>query len=138
MSARISIRQAERSDIARLRWVRHRGSDQWVFASPLGNEVARIESDAHGAKLVRADGPSEEAPSFEELTRRLLGIPLDPAELTAWLHGRPAPGNVPAQWKVTIDESQPAGAVDLARRLTAQRGDIVVKLVIDEYRVLED
>ena len=138
MSARISIRQGDRNDIARLRWVRQRGTDEWVFASPLGNEVARIESDAHGAKLMRAGGGSEEAPSFEELTRRVLGIPLDPAELTAWLHGRPAAGGAPAEWKVTIDETRPAGAIDLARRVTAQRGDIVVKLVVDEYRVLED
>jgi len=37
---------------------------------------------------------------------------------------------------VTIDETQPAGKVTLARRVTAQRGDIVVRLVIDDYQAL--
>jgi hypothetical protein len=45
---------------------------------------------------------------------------------------------LPAEWKVTIDEKQAAGAIDIARRVTATRGDVVVKLVIDEYRALEE
>lgn len=136
MSARLSIRQADRSDIARLRWVRQPGSDQWVFSSPIGNEVARIESNAGGARLLRAGAPGEEAQSFEALTERVLGIALDPAQLSAWLHGQVGPSGMPAEWKVTIDETQPAGSVTLARRVTATRGDVVLKLVVDEYRAL--
>jgi hypothetical protein len=37
MSARLSIRQRDRSDIAKLRWTRRPDSDQWVFSSPIGN-----------------------------------------------------------------------------------------------------
>ena len=44
----------------------------------------------------------------------------------------------PGEWKLTIDESQRAGRVDLAKRSTAIRGDVVVKLVVDEYPALED
>ena len=138
MKARISIRQADRSDIARLRWVRRTGSDEWIFSSPIGNEVARIESSSRGARLTRAGAGTEEAVSFEALTERLLGIALDPGELTAWLHGRAGASGLPTEWKVTIDERLPAGAIELARRVTATRGDIVVKLFVDEYRPLED
>lgn len=138
MSARISIRQADRSEIARLRWVHRPSSDEWVFASPIGNEVARIESSARGARLTRAGAGAEEAPSFEALTERVLGIGLDPAQLGAWLHGQPGRTGLPAEWQVTIDERQAAGSVEIARRVTAIRGDIVVKLVLDEYRVLEE
>lgn len=138
MKARISIRQADRSDIARLRWVRRVGSDEWVFSSPIGNEVARIESSAGGARLTRAGAGNEEAASFEALTERVLGIALDPGQLSAWLHGRAGPSGLPTEWKVSIDEKQPAGAIELARRVTAIRGDIVVKLFVDEYRPLED
>jgi len=135
MSGRLSIRQADRSDIARLRWTRRPGSDQWVFASPLGNEMARIESSAGGARLTRAGAPGEEAASFSELTEHVLGIPLDPDQLSAWLHGRRGATGLPADWKVTIDETQNAGTVELARRVTATRGDVVLRLVVDEYRV---
>jgi outer membrane biogenesis lipoprotein LolB len=138
MSARLSVRQGDRSDIARLRWIHRSASDEWVFASPIGNEVARIESGPSGAKLTRAGAGSEEASSFEALTERVLGIPLDPAELSRWLHGQAAPQGVPAEWRVTIDEKQSAGTIDLARRVTATRGDIVMKLVVDQYRALEE
>jgi outer membrane biogenesis lipoprotein LolB len=138
MTARLSIRQGDRSDIAKLRWTRKADSNQWVFSSPIGNEVARIESSARGATLERAGAEREEAPSFEALTGRLLGVGLDPRELTAWLHAQPSARSAPDEWKVTIDEKQAAGAIEIARRVTATRGDVVVKLVVDNYRVLEE
>jgi outer membrane lipoprotein LolB len=131
MSGRISVRVAERSDIARLRWTRGPSGDLWVIASPLGNEVARIEADAVGARVTGA--LEESAPSFAALTTKLLGVALEPAELAAWLHGRVPPAAADG-WKVTLDETQKAGIVDLARRLTAIRGDTVVRLVVDDYR----
>jgi len=39
---------------------------------------------------------------------------------------------------ITIDETRRAGDVDLARRITASRGDIVVKLVVDEYKAISE
>jgi outer membrane biogenesis lipoprotein LolB len=137
MSGRLAVRQGGRSEIARLRWTRTRSSDLWSIASPLGNEVARIESTARGARLVQAGGATEEAPNFETLTQRLLGVGLDPALLAGWLHGVP-PAGAPADWKFSMDETQQAGQVTLAKRLTASRGDVVVKLVVDSYRALGD
>ena len=137
VSGRLALRQGDRSDIAKLRWTRHRDSDLWVISSPLGNEVARLESRSQGATLTRAGSPSESADSFQALTEKLLGIALDPATVAGWLHGT-APGREPGDWKVTIDEKQRAGDVDLAKRITATRGDVVVRLVVDEYRALEE
>lgn len=137
VSGRLAVRQGERSDIAKLRWTRHRDSDLWVISSPLGNEVARLESGAGGSTLTRAGAASESAGSFQALTERLLGVPLDPDAMAGWLHGN-TPALTPGDWKVSIDETQRAGRVDLARRLSATRGDVVVKLVIDEYHALEE
>ena len=137
VSGRLALRQGDRSDIAKLRWTRHRDSDLWVISSPLGNEVARLESRSQGATLTRAGSASESADSFQALTEKLLGIALDPATVAGWLHGT-APGTEPGDWKVTIDEKQRAGDVDLAKRITATRGDVVVRLVVDEYRALEE
>ncbi len=135
MSGRISIRLADRSDIARLRWTRSGGGDVWVISSPLGNEVARLESTPAGATL--AGAASESADSFAMLTERLLGVSLEPDLLASWLHGT-LPAQAPGGWQVTLDETTPAGAVNLARRLTAIRGEVVVRLVVDDYRVLPD
>jgi len=135
MSGRIAVRQGQSSEIAQLRWTRREGCDVWVIASPLGNEVARIESGADGATLVQGADASEHAASFEDLTRRVLGVSLDPAQLAQALHGT-APRDVPQGWHFRIDETQDAGAVRLAKRITATNGDTVVRLVVDSYRAL--
>lgn len=137
MSGRIAVRHGESSDIAQLRWTRHAGSDTWVIASPLGNEVARIESTPSGATLTRAGGPSESAPSFADLTREALGVALDPASLAQALHGE-MPRDVPDGWRFDIDETQASGPVRLAKRITVRGGDTVVRLVVDGYRPLPD
>jgi outer membrane biogenesis lipoprotein LolB len=137
MSGRLAVRQGDRSDIAKLRWTRRPGSDVWVIASPLGNEVARIESGPGGTSLLRAGAAPEMADDFASLTHKLLGVPLDPRSVAAWLHGE-TPAAAPGDWQVTIDETQRAGAVDLARRITASRGDTTVRLVVDDYKALGD
>ena len=136
MSGRLAVRQGDRSEIARLRWTHRRDADLWVIASPLGNEVARIESSASGATLSQGGEP-QAAPSFAALTERLLGVALEPAALAAWLHGDTA-GAAPGGWSVTLDETQAAGAVTMARRISATRGDVVVRLVVDDYRALPE
>ena len=137
MSGRLAVRQGDRSEIARLRWTHTPASDVWVFASPIGNEVARIESSAGGATLTLAGGDRQVATSFSALTERMLGVALEPEMLAGWLHGAPAAG-LPGDWQVTLDEKQRAGAVELARRVSAIRGDVVVRLVVDEYRVVQE
>lgn len=136
MSGRIAIRQADRSDIAKLRWIHHADRDVWAIASPVGNEVARIESGRAGVVVTQAGAPPEQAPSFAALTEKMLGVPLDPRTLSAWLHDKP--GDAPGDWRVSIDETQQAGAVTLARRITATRGDVTVRLVVDEYQALQE
>ena len=137
MSGRLAVRQGDRSDIAKLRWTHRRAGDTWVISSPLGNEVARIESSGSGATLQRAGGPTESAPDFTSLTERLLGVPLDPKQLANWLHDPLGPFTT-SGWAVTIDEAQSAGSITIARRISAARGDVSVRLVVDEYRALGD
>ena len=134
-TGRLAVRQAQRSDIAKVRWTHRDGHDVWVIASPLGNEVARIESNADGAVL-STGGSAQAADSFDDLTEKILGVPLNPRMLAAWLHGDLR--ETPPQWHVTIDETQKAGDVELARRLSAVRGETSVRLVVDEYQPLQE
>ena len=137
MSGRLAVREGQHSEIAQLRWIRRGASDEWIVSSPLGNEVARIESTPHGATLTRSGDSAEQAETFQELTHRILGVALDPSWLAEGLHGR-APDNLPPGWRFTLDETQPAGAVRLAKRITVSNGDTVVRLVVDSYRPLGD
>ena len=92
-----------------------------MVSSPLGNEVARIESDRRGATLTRAGAAPEEAASFQALTERLFGVALAPDEVAAWLHGE-RPRAAPGGWAVTIDETQPASFhYEISKRLSPLR-----------------
>lgn len=133
MAGRIAVRQGDRSDIAKLRWSHDRARDTWVISSPLGNEVARIESAQQGVTLQRAGAAAETAPDFPSLTEQLLGVPLDPRQLANWLHGS-AGSITTGGWVVEVQETQKAGAIDIARLITARRGETSVRLVVDEYR----
>jgi outer membrane biogenesis lipoprotein LolB len=135
MSGRLAVRQGDRSDIAKLRWTHQPAGDTWVISSPLGNEVARIESSDTGATLQRAGAAPESAADFRSLTERALGVALDPKQLANWLHDPVGPLTT-AGWAVAIDEAQAAGSITIARRITATRGDVSVRLVVDEYRAL--
>jgi outer membrane biogenesis lipoprotein LolB len=133
MAGRLSVAKEGQGDIFRLRWRHGPQSDAWVLATPLGTDVARIERAAGGLVLHRPGVTPMEASSLAELTQHVLGAALDERLLVAWLHGRPVAG--PAGWAVTIDESQRFGASEVARRVTAAQGEVIVKLVVDSYRV---
>ena len=132
MGGRLSVAHSGRGEILRLRWSHGPWADTWVLATPVGTEVARIERRPEGLVAYRPGAAPVSATSFADLTENLLGAALDERLLVAWLHGRPLPG--PGGWEVSIDEAQRIGDRDLARRITASQGDVVVKLVVDEYR----
>jgi outer membrane biogenesis lipoprotein LolB len=138
VAGRISVRNGQQSDIAKLRWTREPGPhDVWVISSPIGNEVARIDAGPSGATIIAAGSDSAWTASFGAVTEKYLGVALDPDTLAGWLHGASTAG-APEGWKVTLDETQRAGSVDIAKRITASRGDVVVKFVVDEYRPLQE
>lgn len=135
MAGRLSVAQSGRGEILRLRWRHRADEDDWVLATPVGTEVARIERRGAGLVLHRPGESPVQAASLADLTESLLGAALDERLLVAWLHGRPVAGL--GEWVVTIDESQRFGAMEVARRVTALRGEVTVKLVVDDYRAQE-
>lgn len=132
MAGRMSVTHDGRGDIARIRWARTPDADVWTVSSPLGAELARIERGADGLVVHRPDAVPVVAASFADLTESLLGAALDERLLVAWLHARPVAG--PEGWAVTIDETRRVGGTEVARRITAAREGIVVKLVVDDYQ----
>lgn len=136
MGGRLSVAQSGRGEIMRIRWSHAPGSDSWVIATPVGTEVARIEGTAGTIVLRRPGEVPMEASSFADLTENLLGAALDERLLVAWLHARPVAGA--AGWAVAVDATQRIGETEVARRVTATRGETVVKIVVDEYRAREN
>ena len=135
MAGRISVTQAGRGDIARLRWTHRPESDLWALASPVGTELARIERGPQGYVAMRAGETPVTVLDFATLTQSILGVALDERALAAWLHGRTGGGHS-AGWTVSLDERQDVEGNEIARRLTAVRDEVTVKLVVDSYRTL--
>jgi outer membrane biogenesis lipoprotein LolB len=132
VSGRVSVTQPGHGEIVRLHWSHATATDVWTVATPMGVEVARIERDGEGLVVHRPGASPMAAASFSDLTEKLLGAALDERLLVAWVHARPLAG--PAGWQVSVDETQSSGSREVARRITAVRGEVTVKLVVDQYR----
>lgn len=87
-SGRLSWRHAE-SDTPSGAGEQGNDSDELLLASPLGQGMAEIISNASGARLTASDGRTYAAENAETLTRQVLGYPLPLRKLADWVRGRP-------------------------------------------------
>ena len=88
LEGRFSLRQGEQSYAGRITW-QHAGAENVVLlASPFGQGLAEIVTDARGARLTASDGKVYAAADSAALTTQVLGYPLPLAQLTDWVRGR--------------------------------------------------
>lgn len=142
LSGRISVRVTDKIDSAHIRWQRRPQEERIGLYTPLGSQVAELASDKD-ARIVtlRQGGETVTAASVAELTQSLLGTPLDLDRVAAWVQGIGLRENEITdvmlangdQWRVTAERYQTSGNYRFASRVIATKGDIVVRLVIDEW-----
>ena len=145
LSGRISVRVGDKLDSGKIQWRRALDEERIGLYSPLGSQVAALVLDkASGTVTLRQGTETTTAASVNELTQTMLGAPLDLDLLDAWVQGV---GLIEDQatdvtlangekWRVTAERFNVAGAggnYRFASRVTATRGDVVVRLVIDEW-----
>ena len=88
LEGRFSLRQGEQSYAGRLSW-QHAGAENVVLlASPFGQGLAEIATDASGARLTASDGKVYAAADSVALTTQVLGYPLPIDRLVDWLRAR--------------------------------------------------
>ena len=63
LEGRLQVRDAERSAAVGFDWQHDGPRDEWLFTGPLGQGLARIESDAEGARMTLSDGRRVDAAS---------------------------------------------------------------------------
>jgi len=141
LKGRISVRVAQQLESGQISWTRLPGEERLGLFTPLGSQVAEIVSDRSGVVMRRGE-ETVTAQSIGELTGDLLGVPLDLNVIAAWSQGvglvdgetrvmQMADGE---QWQVTAERFQQRGGYLYAVRVSASRGDTVVKLVVDEWQ----
>lgn len=143
---RLAVSDGDRAASLGLEW-RHDAADEWLFVSPLGQAVARIEADDQGAVLYVGGQAPLRAASAEDLMGRVLGVSPPLAGVEAWVQGVPRPQ---ARVRRLDDVGRPASIADAGwiidyleyqgpepdarpRRLEANWGEARLKLVIDQW-----
>ena len=145
LAGRIAVRYQERAFSSAVRWKQSAGGDELWLTAPLGQTIAHLQADAHGATLTAPDQKQYRAGSIESLTRSALGWRFPVAGLRYWVLGRPAPQMTLAaadrdsagrmtrieqdDWRVSF-----AYAAEGTRpsRIDAEGPDAQIRLVIDE------
>jgi outer membrane lipoprotein LolB len=142
---RVSVRYGEEAASGRLTWRHSAAGDELLISTPLGQGVAEITRRDGVYTLVAANGERYSAADPERLTRQVLGYALPLDGLPDWVQGRPEKG-VEAVTRYDgerlaelrqrgwlIDYS--AGDERPPKRVRLTRGDLDIRLVIDEWQL---
>ena len=139
---RISVRVNDRIDSGQIRWHRNADEERIGLYSPLGSQVAELVSDRRTrAVTLRQGKETTSSASVAALTMSLFGVPLDLERMAAWAQGVGLVENEVTDiafdngeiWRVSAERYQSVGNHQFASRVIATSGDIVVRLVVDEW-----
>lgn len=145
LEGRFSLRHEDKSYSGRLSW-RHAGvNNELLLASPFGQGMAEIITNASGAKLTSSDGKVYTAVDAETLTRQVLGYPLPLAQLTDWVRGRAGGGALELDgqgrhlrlrhqgWRIDYDYENDDPQALPSRIFAEGAGGLELRLRIDEW-----
>lgn len=109
---RLSARHGKDAVTASYHWRHAPPTDEVELSTPLGQVVAQLTGDtaAGVARVLLADGRTQQAADWSTLTQRALGIPIPIAGLGSWMRGGPHAGTAHEA------EVDPAGRVRLLRQ----------------------
>ena len=148
-NGRISLTRGEQGWHAGLVWQEHAGRFQLDVAGPLGQGAFQLSGDAEGVLLVDARQQNFTARDADTLLEHVTGWVLPVSGLRYWVRGVPAPGTEArashdAQgrlvqleqdgWDISYSRYQAIEGADWPAKLRLERDDIVVRLVIDQWR----
>ncbi len=149
IEGRIATRQAERHLSGKLSWQHTPQQDKLLLSNPLGQGMAELTRDGHGARLKLADQREFLAADWDSLAAQLFELPLPLTSLSTWLVGdAPAlahrlsrdalgrPRSMTLQgWRIDYPEYESDTPDALPTRLELHQGDIDIRLKIDEWRL---
>ncbi|MDR2240681.1 MAG: lipoprotein insertase outer membrane protein LolB [Zoogloeaceae bacterium] len=150
IEGRIAVRRAEENFSAGIDWRHDAQSDEIVISGPLGQGLARLSARAGAALLETSDRKRYAAPDLESLSEQVFGARLPVSGLGRWALGRAGDGgaiSVDAAgrpvalseqgWIIEYLRYESEAPNALPALLHAQREDVEVRLVIDQWRVTE-
>jgi outer membrane lipoprotein LolB len=131
LDGRIVVRQSQSQHYGNISWRHDAQGDQILLTTPLGQGVAELSRDSHGARLVTANHREFTAADWEGLTEQVFGTALPLNDLPKWLSGH-APVSS-SGWRVDYLEYQSDAADALPTLIEVKRGDIELRLKVSEW-----
>ena len=156
LGGRLSVRYQQngkpQSLQGKFRWQQQGEQTDITLYSPLGQTIATIAITPGLAVMAQSDGEKKQAPNVTALTQEVLGWPMPVDGLRYWLQGFVQ--NVEGQlqtaspegmhsfqsdgWRVRYVSWQRNASIQYPKRVdmertTAEAGDIVLRLVIDDW-----
>lgn len=149
LTGRLAIRHDGERSSAGMRWSHRSGGDEILLFTPLGQTIARIDSNMQGVVMDTSD-KRYAASDAGELTRQVLGwhLPLD--GLRYWVLALPAPeskagierdanGQVSMMhqdgWAIRYTRYAAQTPDSLPLRISLQREEVEIQLMVDEWEI---
>ncbi|MDX9885820.1 lipoprotein insertase outer membrane protein LolB [Thauera sp.] len=150
LDGRLSATDGRQAASGRVEWEHAPQTDRLTLLSPLGQIVARLDSDPAGARLLSADGTRRDAPSADALLPEVLGIEVPSARLPRWVQGAPDAGAqirerdalgrpqlvIDQGWRIDYLAYADDRSDALPARLDISRGEARIRLIIDSWTAL--
>lgn len=148
LEGRFALRYEDKNYSGRLSWRHLDSHNELLLSSPFGQGLAEIVSEPQHARLTLSDGKVYEAGDTEMLTRQVLGYPLPLTQLTDWVRGRAAGGEVERDsfgrllqlrheaWTIDYDYADDDRQAPPSRIFAKNAGGIELRLRIDQWRSL--
>lgn len=146
LAGRVAVRYGAEGASGRLVWRHNAATDDLLISSPLGQGIARLTRREGEVQLVTGGDQKHSAADAESLTEQVLGWRLPLTGLPDWVQGRADPAR-PSEflrdasgkptelrqdtWKIEYQEYEGARP----SKLRLSRGDLEIRLVVDEWRV---
>ena len=147
LSGRIAVRQGEHRYEADIWWRHDRPHDKILLTTPFGQGIAELSRDATGAHLLTSDRREFAGPDWQTLSVKVFGFVLPLTSLPRWVLGDAPDGATRdvagrAQqfssdgWRVIYREYEGPGASALPKLIDLSRGDIAIRLKIDDWQMV--
>jgi len=147
---RVAVAAGDEGFNARVRWVQEGSQTQLSLQGPLGAGGVQVTADGNDLTIVDSRGQRVSAQDAREQLVQRLGFDPPLSSLRYWMLGVPDPGQPVGQevlgedgqrlsqleqggWHIDYPAYMPVGSEALPARVTLQRQDVRVRLLVDSW-----
>jgi outer membrane lipoprotein LolB len=150
LKGRVAVAAGHQGFNARLRWVQDGARSQVALAGPLGAGGVEVTADGGTLEVATANGTRMQSDAARAELATRLGFDPPIASLRYWILGVPDPAAPAAEtldagqqrlrsleqdgWHIDYPGYVAVGAEWLPSRLTLQRADVRVRLLVDDWQ----